>query len=430
MRTMARLDRALALSFFLLSGCYLSHERDASDAGVRDARVDVPPADGGFDAPFDGGWDAPFDGGVDAPMDAGVDGWVEMECDAGPEPEDAGVVDVRVDLLFVVDSSGSMTEEQAALARELPRLLRVLVTGDADEDGTRDFDPVTSLRAGVVTTEVDVGRRIEGCGVSPFSGDDGILRAQGNVTRLGCETAYPTFLEFEPGSGDDPGAFVRDITCVAVVGIAGCHFEQPLEAALKAVTPSTSDIAFVVGTGRADRDNAAFFREDALLMVLLITDEDDCSIADPELTNPRSTTYPPSTERGGLQCTDHPEALFPIARYVDGLRATRDPSSLFLAAIAGVPPDRVRDPSRIDYDALLRDPRMTVRADPDDPDRLVPVCETEGTGSAEPSRRLVELVRDLGPNATIQSICDAPYTRGLSVIISELGRVIRRRRCL
>src|SRR5688572_5332869 len=57
----------------------------------------------------------------------------------------------EVDLLFVVDDSGSMTEEQDNLARQLPELVRVLTTGKLDDDHT--FRPV-DLHVGVISTDM------------------------------------------------------------------------------------------------------------------------------------------------------------------------------------------------------------------------------------------------------------------------------------
>jgi hypothetical protein len=226
---------------------------------------------------------------------------------------------------------------------------------------------------------------------------------------------------------------VEDFACVGVVGIGGCHYEQPLEATLKALTPSSSPIDFLVGTGRGDTDNAGFLRPDSVKMVLVVTDEDDCSARDAELFDPTSTTYPPLEERGELQCFHYPEALQPASRYVEGFRALAgaDPESFLFAAITGVPADLVRDPDAIDYDRVLDDPRMRQRVDPDTSDgfRLLPACESEGTGSADPARRIVEVARDLGGAATVQSICNDSFTSALDGITSQLARVIRRRRC-
>jgi len=45
----------------------------------------------------------------------------------------------EVDLIFLVDNSGSMADEQVALQRELPSLVSALVSGDQDGDGVEDF---------------------------------------------------------------------------------------------------------------------------------------------------------------------------------------------------------------------------------------------------------------------------------------------------
>ncbi len=96
-----------------------------------------------------------------------------------------------------------------------------------------------------------------------------------------------------------------------------------------------------------------------------------------------------------------------------------------------MPTDLVRDPAAIDYDRILSDERMRERVDPDMSEgaRLTPACEDEGTGSAEPARRIVEVARDLGGAATVQSICNESFTSALDGITSQLARVIRRRRC-
>ncbi len=411
----------LAASPLLLEACYLWHapSRDAGEDGGRDATVGEPDAG------------AP-DGGVDAPFDANVDGG--GECDAGPVVLDGGGGPISVDMLFVVDNSGSMSEEQEALARQFPRLVRLLVTGDLDEDGRAEFEPVTDLRVGVVTTELDIGRTdIPGCRVSLADGDDGALRTHGYFWRDECVRNYPRFLDYAPGSGESPDRFVQELACKALVGNDGCGFEQPLEAALKALTASTSSIEFATGTGRADLDNAGFVRDGSILAVVLVTDEDDCSAADLELFDEASERYPRiDGPAQNLRCFYYPDALQPVDCFIEALAEVRadDPDSFLFAAITGVPPDLVEDPNDIDYDALLADPRMQRRVDASRPERLVAACDVVGVGYAEPARRIVEVARGLARVSTVQSICDDTFNRALAGITSKLGRVIRRRRCM
>ena len=83
----------------------------------------------------------------------------------------------QVDVLFVIDNSGSMSEEQVKLSKELPRLVRVLASGDLDgvpnADGQPDFQPVASLHLGVVSSDLGVNGQggVNGCGASSFRAD-------------------------------------------------------------------------------------------------------------------------------------------------------------------------------------------------------------------------------------------------------------------
>ncbi|MBW2460417.1 MAG: hypothetical protein JRH11_02140 [Deltaproteobacteria bacterium] len=393
------------------SGCYLSHEERVVPDAVADASVD---------APLDVLPDVRPDVLPDV-LDTGV-------CDAGPiEPG----LELMVDMLFVVDSSGSMSEEQRALAREFPRMVRMLATGDVDEDGRPEFEPVTDLRVAVITTELATGDiDVPGCTPSRLDGDDGILRRHGYFWREECVRDYPPFLEFHAGAA---GAerFVHDFSCVAQVGTTGCGYEQPLEAALKALTPSTSDITFLDGTGHRDGENAGFVRDDAILAVLVITDEDDCSVADPGLFDLESERYPYDPMAPSPRCFAYPEALTSTDRYIEGFQRFKegDPDSFFFAAITGVPPDMVAEPASIDYDALRADPRMQLRLDPSNPERLAAACDVVGIGYAEPAIRILGVAEGLGDSATVRSICDATFTEALTGITAQLGRVIRRRRC-
>lgn len=316
----------------------------------------------------------------------------------------------RVDLLFVIDGSASMEDEQALLAEQLVHLIRELATGDKDLDGTRDFAPVTDVHAGVVTVDMGSGGfLVEGCSDSS-RGDDGLLRSVGDSTISGCVDSYPSFLDFL-SFGADPEAFASELSCVARVGIAGCGFEQQLEAPLKALTPASSSLRFAGNTtGHGTGPNELFLRDDSVLAVILVTDEDDCSSADPELYNPRSTRYPGPVN---LRCFQHAGALHPVSRYAEGFLALRrDPRRFVFGALVGVPPDLLSDTSDLDHESVLADPRMQERIDPEVPDRLAASCSVPGRGAAFPPRRVVGLARDLdqaGSGTAIVSICGDDY---------------------
>ncbi len=347
------------------------------------------------------------------------------------------VVD-SVDLLFVIDDSSSMGVEQALLAEELPRLLRIVATGDVDEDGDTldpgDFDGVRDLHVGVITTDMGTAGQVVPTCADADLGDDGLLQNEGRSG--GCDASYPRILTF--GAERDPERLARDLACVASVGTAGCGIEQPLEAVLKALTPVeaqawTSPSFAPVGAPGApeglaapvfratqphgDRENAGFAREGSVLAIVLVSDENDCSILDPELFAPDSERYDAEL---GLRCFAHPEALHPIERYVNGLLQlrVREPMLVF-APIVGIPPELVPGPGESpDWTALAapecdeRDPRLCERVDPASPTGIVPSCGTADTGSAMPPTRVLEVARGLaerGARVSLGSICEGSY---------------------
>lgn len=334
-----------------------------------------------------------------------------------------------VDLLFVIDDSSSMGNEQLALSSELPRLFSALRSGDRDGDGVGDMPPVRSLQVGVVSTDMGVGGfAVPTCGER--FGDDGVLLTRGNVERPGCAANYPHFFDFSPATSVDQ--FAAEVTCVAAMGTAGCGFEQQLEATLKAVTPSTGLVRFENGTvGHADGQNAGFLRPDSVLLIVILTEEEDCSAANPSIFDPADTSF------GGnlsTRCFEYgaPELGFvhPIERYVDGLLATRpDATRLVVSGIVGIPVATSPSPGAPpEWEAILDHPDMQEIPDPSMPSRLRPSCDrTDPSGErslAFPPRRIVRTLQGLernGAHATVQSICRDSLAPAIDATVSTLG---------
>jgi hypothetical protein len=173
-----------------------------------------------------------------------------------------------VDILFVIDDSGSMSEEQAALITSFPRFIEILggIVGD-----------LPNVHIGVVSTDVGVGGYVQGGCTG--AGDDG--RLQNTPRVVGCAPPAGAFLE---DVGREDGSRQRNYTgelkdafsCIAQLGTTGCGFEQPLESMRRALDGS-------------DPFNAGFLRPSAYLAVIFLTDEDDCSASDPSLFDPYAT---------------------------------------------------------------------------------------------------------------------------------------------
>lgn len=135
----------------------------------------------------------------------------------------------KSDVLFVIDDSGSMADEQAALAANAGRFL-----GLARDHGV-DF------QVGVVTTDTD--------------SRPGELRGATKIVRNG------------PNAESDFAAIVSGL------GTYGSGMEKGLDAIVKALSPpKINDPAL----------NAGFLRHDATLTLVVISDEDDYSAGSSE----------------------------------------------------------------------------------------------------------------------------------------------------
>ena len=394
--TLDRLAAGWLAAALLLGACGDSHT--PGDGGDEGGMSDAAPMDG-----------TTADGG---PADAARD--------AGPPPSLAGA---PVDILFVVDNSGSMWEEQTNLARELPRFFGALATGeirDRDSGEVRvRFDPVDDLHVGVVTTDMGTGGHpLETC-YDATDGDDGILST---AMASDCTDSLPRFLRFGPG--DDPEAFARDASCKVRLGTDGCGFEQQLEAALKALLPAGVEGTlglgpYLTGTGHGDAENAGFLRPDSILVVVLLTDEDDCSANTPTLFDP--SAFGGATTLNA-RCFLNSEALHPVRRYVQGLSWLRrdDPRRLVFAAFAGLPPglgSTAAGPT--DWERIACTPARAEAGSCDPRLRpevvmgitgleLRPSCDTANGLAYPPNRimRTAELLEAAGHQAVVGSICD------------------------
>ncbi|RME28461.1 MAG: choice-of-anchor D domain-containing protein [Deltaproteobacteria bacterium] len=152
---------------------------------------------------------------------------------------------VMSDVLFVVDNSGSMSEEQNALATNFSSFINYALSLDVD------------FQIGVITTEVN----------DPETN-------QGNPPR----NIYPGVLVQAPGrpkiitnsTPDVPGSFADNVR----VGTC-CSDEQEagLEAAWMALSPGYID---------DPSKNGGFLREEAKLYIIIVSDEQDQSQGNPD----------------------------------------------------------------------------------------------------------------------------------------------------
>ena len=331
-----------------------------------------------------------------------------------------------IDVLFVIDDSPTMAPVQEQLTFLFPQLLSSLTSVVTDSR-------VESVHLGVASGDLGLlgVEGVEGCG---GLGKDAQLRHD-PPPGIDCARTLPTFLSFTPAR-DDPFASNAELACMVELGTTGCGLQQPLEVALKALWPSHDARVLIGGgeqRGHGDTSNAGFLRDPALersvLALVLVTNKDDCSLIDPAAFAAGAGLDAHEGAELVVQlnarCGQDPSRLHDPARYLEAFELLRgSPDRLLVfAAIAGMPrTTRLRlaaaeadDAEALEtfYDALLAEPAMQVRSDDHGTlathdDTLGPACEGSH-GSAWPSRRLVEVARELGPRAVVGSICEDDF---------------------
>jgi hypothetical protein len=176
----------------------------------------------------------------------------------------------------MVDDSASMAPLQTKLAAQLPNFL----------DGLKD--PTTGqyrdLHVGVVSSSLGAGDwgNVNQCASGVHPGDDAGKFQQGpggagsgNCTMLNMGEK---FLKSGDGTAANPQNFSGSIgpalQCMALLGDSGCGFESQFKAVLTALAKAADPL---------DPDNGGFLRADARLLIVMLTNEDDCSVANDSL---------------------------------------------------------------------------------------------------------------------------------------------------
>ncbi len=258
----------------------------------------------------------------------------------------------KVDLLFVIDNSGSMEKNQANLKRNFDDFINVLRNIPDGNGGVS----LPDVHIGVVTSDA-------GCGSN--NGDDGLLQTKdfsaGGAGVTCAALQGNQFISDVAGVGgarevNYSGELADAFTCIASTGINGCGFEQHLESMKRAITKAK--------TGAA---NNGFLREDAYLAVVILADEDDCSAASADLFDSSANPYGtrdsfrcfeygvtcdqearPSGQTTGPEpaetltgCTPNPDAelIRPIDTFINFLRddVKDNPRDVIVATIQGNP---------------------------------------------------------------------------------------------
>lgn len=313
----------------------------------------------------------------------------------------------KVDLLLVIDNSGGMEQQHQSFLRGFPKLLDAL-RADVGAGGE-----LPDLRVGVISSDLGAGDyALPSC--EEAGGDRGRLQVTPRLA--GCTPPSDPWVAFAGGqtnvpgcTGDAASCLHQAVRCIGHLGISGCGFEHHLESMLWALDPVRDT-------------NPGFLRDDALLVVAVLGDEDDCSAARPELFDPADQRQDgPLGPLTSFRCFEHGIRCDINDRHEEGPREDCVPKDDWL-----YPLSRYREllvglkggAERVIVTAIAGPPTVSVGHDGPNP-TLKPACQSQD-GFALPAIRTGTLVRDFrGPFLPICAFDYGPF-------FERLGRRIAR----
>lgn len=352
-------------------------------------------------------------GGGDSPRDSGPDPRQQVASIAATPNRD-------LDLLFVIDDSGSMADKQNNFAASFAPFVNVLSSFDGG---------LPNLHIGVVSTDMgtkgmtgdpapDIGT--VGSGGCGGIGDGGALQTNG-------APVAGTFLsDIQQTDGSRlknyTGELATVFTQMATLGATGCGFEQPLHAMKVALQDTVM--------------NAGFLRQDATLGIVFLADEDDCSAKDATLFDAATTSFGPLSSfrctRFGVVCAGGGQGadqmnqvgtktncvaaansagvqdIAPFVDFVTGLKADR--SKLLVAGMFGP-----KDPVVIESGSTVDTRRLAHSCTYDSP---------TGPQVADPGVRFASFLDVFSDRGLFTTICQQDFSAGLQQIGDLVGRNI------
>jgi hypothetical protein len=313
-----------------------------------------------------------------------------------------------LDILFLVDNSPSMAEEQNNLRRNFPVLideLRKIPGGQPD------------LHIGVVSSDLGAGSKpLTNGGCPRTGGDRGIYQARPECGLMGG--ALFAASTRNGASSNFAGDISTVFSCMAQLGTVGCGYEHQLQSIRVALDEQLTP------------QNKGFLREEALLAIVIITDEDDCSapidsdLFTDDASFPMTSASFRCSQVGHLcsgksppvgvfddaleNCTANPGGrLIKVAEIVDSIRAVkkRPDQQILVSGVFGWPAGT---------GARYRYVQASYGID------VAPICESPN-GEAAVGLRLKAFVESFGASGSFFSICNGDFSPALKAIGEKLA---------
>jgi hypothetical protein len=399
---------------------------------------------------------------------------VPRDCTAELQKKQQLDIEVPADILIVIDNSGSMCEEQANLVENFFDPNCPIDVNDVQRQYQNPDDETLAQlasqcgfvqllaaydndwRIGVITTDVgQCDNRYGLADLGGFSCSGDPVANWGRRPQRGC--LQPTHALGNPTvprvlKRGDANVAEKFTDILANIQTFGSAFERGLDAVEVFLSPD-SDRA-----PGCENDLDTFLRDDAKLVVIFVTDEDDCSHADgapgllldenegdscenekdqfPQFKNP---------PRNPNDCYTERDKLAPVSRYAEFLRKVKgDVSKVSVAVIAGA----TKDGGDLKFEGCSADPQTgqpvggcyeswgssnDVRAPLEagqrggkcHPDTLALDGITEPCCEADPGTRYFQLAQQFGGESLLDSICFDSF-RGTMLRIAQFIAAIDR----
>ena len=342
----------------------------------------------------------------------------------------------NVDLLFLVDDSSSMTKSQDNLLRNFPVLMQAL----EDLPGG-----LPNVHIAVVSSDMGAGDgTISSCNAT--GGKNGIFQNSPRGTCTATNLARGArFISNVAGVANYNGSLEDVFTCIAALGQSGCGFENQFAA----ITRSLG-----IDGRAAPVENGGFLRADALLAIVMITNEDDCCAApcvpfyDASSNNTIGSQLGPAdnfrcNEFGHICDGDHPDREAPNNSRNDTVSyqsCMSDEAGGFLVSV-GDTAQRIKSLKGDDGQIMLTaitgpaTPYVVQWREPRTSDstcgqsscvwpEIEHSCVAADGSFGDPAVRIAELVGHFGDNGKLLPICESDYAPALSNIGSNIAKYV------
>jgi hypothetical protein len=254
----------------------------------------------------------------------------------------------KIDLLLMIDNSGSMADKQAILADAVPNLVKGLLNpkcigadnkpvpnppaspaDDCPGGSVREFQPVFDVHIGIITSSLG-SHGTQDCNSSVQNDAGHLISRTDQATPDTLVDTYQGqgFLAWDPKQKLQPVAGEKDLDAtsdklrqmVHGAGQSGCGYEAQLESWYRflvdpepygSISLDKNNNNNVVLSGQDTEllgERANFLRPDSMVAILMLTDENDCSTREEfnyPVVNDSTATMPRARQECATDPDDH-----------------------------------------------------------------------------------------------------------------------------